>query len=101
MDNIQDIKNILKVTEFNRFEFGGPEKDPNLAQWEVGRLVNTIEKNTLTNIAEFRDDLTPAQISNIQSDNHGDSWSESFELVWRWCRKNQNNNRQVRETFVA
>ena len=92
------IKKILKVETFHPFDFGRPSRSPNLEEWELGRLANKIHHKVIVNLAHsfFDDQLTEAQIKNIQSDQRGDVWSASFEILVKWSRKAGDNTRQVK-----
>ena len=93
------IKEELGVEEiqFKTIQFGNPSDKPTLEEWELGRLANQINHDNLVNLAtkHFDEQLTSAQISNIGSNNAGDAWSASFEILVHWSRKT-GNNRKVR-----
>ena len=92
------IKKELRVDaiQFNAIGFGNPSDNPALEEWELGRLANHIDHGKLVTLAaqHFHEQLTSAQIANIKSNNVGDAWSASFEILVHW-RNKPGNNRQV------
>ena len=92
------IKKELGVDgiQFNKIDFGNPSDNPALEEWELGRLANHIHHEKLVTLAKqhFYEQLTDAQIANIRSNNVGDAWSASFEILVQW-RNKPGNNRQV------
>ena len=82
---------------FHLFDFGKPSDGPNLEEYELGRLANEIDHKAVVDLASsyFDEQLTKAQIKNIQSDQRGDKWSASFDILVKWSRKVGGNTRQV------
>ena len=93
------IKRELGVDtiQFNTIEFGNPSDNPALEESELGRLANRIDHHNLVNLATkyFDEQLTHAQISNINSNHAGDALSASFGILVHWSKKT-GNNRKVR-----
>ena len=87
----------VDAIQFNTIEFGRPSNNPAIEEWELGRLAKWIDHHNLVNLAKkhFDEQLTSAQISNIGSNNAGDAWSASFEILVHWSKKT-GNNRKVR-----
>ena len=86
----------IDTIQFNPIDFGNPSDNPALEEWELGRLANHIDHGKLVSLAEkyFHEQLTTAQIAHIGSNNFGDAWSASFEILVFW-RNKPGNNRQV------
>ena len=68
---------------------GKPSENPNLEEYEFGRLANEIDHKAMMDLASsyFDEQLTKAQIKNIESDQRGDRWSTSFDILVKWSKK--------------
>ena len=90
-----DIKDVLDVMTFFPAVLK-PRQTGNLEYWELGFIAMKIDIGAIGEIASnhFGEKVYKAKMENIKSDNKGNAWNATFDVLVTWSRKTR-NNRQV------
>ena len=97
MADAEKVKSILGVPGFEPVEFRKPAEGPNVEDYELGRMAKELNHRKFKNVAKADFGATAVEIENIESDNYGDAWSASFEILVTWRNGiEKNDKRKVR-----